>query len=157
MLYRSSSLLLAGIEWTRHSWMMHCERSSQINSPRIAESFLSPMDTSGERKNKKNFDFGLGYLENKTLYALFFFYPAGVSVVPLTPGVVSCRPVKEWIAPHGPLLNTPGPGWSPHPAALIQSAQQMRIWSTASACSSKALDLKKREGSSGLECTVQGQ
>lgn len=53
-LYSSSWLLLSGMLWRRHSLMMHCEISSQISSPTMDESFLSPIDTSEEQK--KNAD-----------------------------------------------------------------------------------------------------
>lgn len=53
VLYFSSWLLLFGMECTRHSWMIHRDISSQISSPKMVESFLSPMDTS-EKNNKKN-------------------------------------------------------------------------------------------------------
>lgn len=55
-LYSSSWLLLSGMLWRRHSLIMHCEISSQISSPRMDESFFSPMDTSvGEKTKNKYF------------------------------------------------------------------------------------------------------
>lgn len=48
VMYFSSWLLLFGTECTRHSWIIYWDISSQISSPKMVESFLSPIDTSEE-------------------------------------------------------------------------------------------------------------
>lgn len=52
-LYSASWLLLVGMEWTKHSRMMHSDISSQIRSPKISDTFFSSIDTSEERKQQK--------------------------------------------------------------------------------------------------------
>lgn len=51
-LYSASWLLLVGMEWTKHSRMMHSDISSQIRSPKISDTFFWSIETSEE--NKRN-------------------------------------------------------------------------------------------------------
>lgn len=138
-MYFSSSLLLFGTECTRHSWIIYWDISSQISSPKMVESFLSPIDTS-----EKIADIWSAFvvkIPGSLNTSPSILYPTGVCAASLEPWAVCCRLVKERISLHCSPPNSERSRRFHRSAAQPHSPTGTGTSPGASAWTSPALDL----------------